>query len=259
MSPAPVSGPGGAPPEKLVFRPDSRKQARVTAARRLLLIAALVIVGAAIVFVSRYRPPVPVLPETAPAVAHGDTGVATVPSPPFGLPAPAATDEAGPLVRGVQVGIAAVQGFWSRAEQLRPRLPLDSAELPKAVNDLRSVSSLLDSAGSVLARLRQASGEIVGIARRLEARRSYEASRYKAALDDALALLDAQQADLRLASENLLLVATAVAGGNAAEAEIKSNVAGSYEVRLGKRAGQIKDKIGALEDAARRFLAPAAR
>jgi hypothetical protein len=225
---------------------------------------ALIIVGGALVFVATYRPRMR-LPD---ALTARDT-LAVVPGFPAARsggvrvpprPAPAVRDdEATAAARAVPGQVAAVLDLWDRARRQLPGFPADQPELAAALDGLRSARLLVDSARLVLDQLRGTADVVERAGRQLELDRRYESGRFRAALVDAQALLDAEQADVKLMFDNLELAVSAAAGGDAADAEIKAGVAGRYDTRSRKRLRQLTARVEALREATRRFLAGAAR
>jgi len=251
-------------PGRLVFRPDPRKVRRLKLVRRLMGLAALLIVTGAVLFVLAYRPRIDFGPEDMPPPR---SGAEPVPSPagspetglpPTALPAPpepprTPAGEARRLAGRVGDRAGRIIQYWARLGEALPADLVSPAGAAAVREELGKARALLDSASATLGQLRADADSLEAVGRQLETGRRYDLSVLQAALNDALGDFRAQQREFAGMLDNAILAVDAVLSGDGNGAVLKSEVASGYRARTVSRSRVIARRREALTTAVRRL------
>lgn len=250
--------------QRLVFKPDERHVARVGRFRRMVLFVTALFLSGTILWFVVYRPS---LPEQDVPVGRVDPGPPST-RPEVSVPgvlrdsgfvkrvaAPAGADV---VVRAaitmVDRQAVLALGCWQAIRALDLDVPAGDGAAGAGPGQFRTAALLLDSADVAVADVRDATRQVVGVMRDVDADRRYRLSILRVALDKYGELLDKERLDQRSQFVNRVAATRARSTGDAAEAEIKLNVATSYQRRSENRRKQFTRRSDGVRAAARRFL-----
>jgi hypothetical protein len=229
----------------------------------VLFITVLLLSGTILLFVV-YRPPPP---EQDVPVGQADRGS---PSTRPEVSVSGVLEDSGSAKKGtvpaepdvvVRTAIAAVHRqaavalrCWQAIRALNLDVPAGGGVAGTGPGQFQTAALLLDSADVAVTGLQDATRQVVEVMRAVDADRRYRLSVVRVALDKYGELLDKERLDQRDQFENRVAAARARSTGDAAEAEIKLNVATSYQRRSENRRKQFTRRSDAVRAAARRFL-----
>jgi hypothetical protein len=245
---------------KLVFKPDQRKTARIALFRRVIIWLAIAILVSAVLLVATYRPPPPTasVPETGHTVRQVELQSAAGRNEPEseGVEGPAVSREdvtpvsqAVRFVNEIDRAGRLARELWGRADAMLPGDVVMRDASDEAIRSLRSNLALLDTAALHLADAAAYRLRMVDAASSPDVRDPHGFSVLRVAADKYLELLSEEAVEQRLLFDFHLASARAVARGDAAEAEIKFNVATSHRRKSEKRSRRLDRRAGAVRDA----------
>ncbi len=250
--------------QRLVFKPDERHVARVARFRRMVLFVTVLLLSGTILWFVVYRP---AMPEQDVPVGRADQGPPST-RPEVSVPGVVrdsgfvnrAAVPTGPdvVVRATIVRVdrqaAVALGCWQAIRVLNLDVPAGDGAAGAGPGQFRTAALLLDSADVAVADVRDAARQVVGVMRDVDADRRYRLSILRVALDKYGELLDKERLDQRSQFVSRVAADRARSTGDAAETEIKLNVATSYQRRSENRRKQFTRRSVAVRAAAKRFL-----
>ena len=250
-------------PQRLVFKPDERHVARVARFRRMVLFITILFLSGAVLWLVVYRPPLPEPDVSArragrnPPSGHRETLVPGVLRD-SGF-ADRAVDSTGTaVVRAaidrVEQQAAVALGCWQAVRALNLDVSAGDGAAGAGPGQFHTAALLLDSADVAVADVRDATRQVVRVMRDVDATRRYRLSILRVALDKYGESLDKERRDQQGRLESRIAAARALSAGDAAEAEIKLNVATSCERRSENRWKRLARRGDAVRAAARRFF-----
>jgi len=239
---------------RLEFKPDQRQARRAAWTRRIAFGAAIVVLGAALVLLLRFRPGARWTTPERPVAE-------SLPGP---EPGPVATRSAGGRAEEPKalasrkivellVEIRNCRVGWQRAALIAGQVALTPDSTSEVRSQLDSARAALDSAGVRLRKADALSRELAGMYSKLEARDAYHLSGVNTALKRYLELLSQDERDRRNQLASLVQAAEALAATAPAEAEVKLNAANGFIRESEERQGRIGRQAAQVEDAAKAF------
>lgn len=252
-TPPPDDAPGPAQP--LVFRPDPRRARRIAAFRTTALLTTAVLIAGAGLTVFLYKPRFdvrqPQRDAAVPAAGGVVAPVQSAPSPPAASSADRdPVSSARRAVEGLRASRDRVNGLLRRAEELVHTVAAGPDEAARVAGEMRLALVLVDSAqaeirsGLSLVEATRDASRAAGAS--LTAHRI---SIVTAAAGRYLAAAERDGSDRRLGHEALAAAFTALAQGDAAEYEVKLNVANGHRRRSETRQRALGRAWDAVEEA----------
>ncbi len=241
-------------PSPLVFRPDPRKIARLAFIRRSLMWVALVVLGAAIFILIRYRPrPIESERRATEVLLSDYDGFAAGESADNKVEV--RVDSVAWYVQKVRSDLRLAVNLWQSVVEVKPVIPMTAENAKECLSLVEAASATSDSASQALARARQTNDKLAVLSRSLSAREAYRLSVLRARLAEYMALLDKDEKEHGARFAALSASCRATLAGDQAEAEVKANVATGYQRKLESRQRTIKRQAADLEEIIRRYLA----